>query len=132
MLLRIDALMNLRVDRRLETWTDDARRWAATPDEAVFNDTDARRILTYWGCTFLGDYAARVWSGLTRDYYAGRWRAWFDSLKRNQPLDATALDVWEETWLSTLYKPSAPLPVTDLAAEARRMLDQCKEWERDA
>lgn len=131
MLLLIDALMNLRADRRLETWTGDARRWASAPDEAAYYDANARRLLTFWGWLSDGDYAARVWSGLIRDYYVGRWRAWFRSLEQNQPLTAASLDVWEETWLSSPYQPSAPLPVSDLTAEARRLLDICREWERD-
>ncbi len=132
MLLRIDALMNLRADRRLETWTADARRWGSAPDEAAYYDANARRLITFWGWPSAGDYAARVWSGLIRDYYAGRWRAWFRSLEQKQPLTATSLDLWEETWLSSPYQPSAPLPVADLAGEARRILDICREWERDA
>jgi alpha-N-acetylglucosaminidase len=132
MLLRIDALMNLRVDRRLETWTGDARRWGSAPDEAAYYDANARRLVTFWGWGSLGDYASRVWGGLIRDYYVGRWRAWFRSLQQNQPLTAASLDLWEETWLSSPYQPSAPLPVADLAGEARRMLDLGREWERDS
>ena len=132
MLLRIDALMNLRTDRRLETWTSDARRWGSAPDEAAYYDANARRLITFWGWPSLGDYAARVWSGLIRDYYVGRWRAWFHGLEQNQPLTAASLDLWEETWLSSLYQPSAPLPVSGLVVEAHRILDICREWERNA
>ena len=123
MLLRIDALMNLRKDRRLETWSNDARSWGRGPDEAFFYDSNARRLITFWGWTELADYASRVWSGLIRDYYVTRWRVFFQGLKDGNPEN---LDIWEETWLSTPYTPSRPLPVRDLVSEAMRMLEVCK------
>jgi len=126
MLLRMDTLMHLRPDRRLETWTNAARRWATRDDEAAFYDGNARRLITTWGWPELSDYASRVWSGLIRDYYVGRWSAYFQGLREGKPI---SLDIWQETWLSSPYKPSAPGNVTDLPAEARVMLDTCKKYE---
>ncbi len=127
MLLRIDALMNLRSDRRLETWVNSARSWATAPDEAAYYDQNARRLITYWGWAELADYAARVWSGLIRDYYVQRWSIFFQQLQKNAP-SAVRIDIWEETWLSSPYKPSQPLAVADLASEVQQMLDTCKSW----
>jgi alpha-N-acetylglucosaminidase len=129
MLVRIDGLMHLRPDRRLETWTESARSWGTAPDEAAYYEANGRRLITFWGGSGLNDYASRVWSGLIRDYYVGRWRAFFQGLKENAPV---SLDIWEETWLASPYRPSAPHPVTDLVSEARQILDTCKEWERGA
>lgn len=129
MLLRIDGLLNLRTDRRLETWTDAARSWGVTPDEAAYYDANARRLITFWGWTSLNDYASRVWAGLIRDYYFDRWRAYFRGLQENATI---SLDIWEETWLSSPYKASTARQVPGLAAEARQMLDTCKGWERDS
>lgn len=126
MLLRIDAIMNLRKDRQLETWSNDARSWGRSPDEAVYYDADARLLITFWGWRELEDYASRVWSGLIRDYYVGRWRTFFQDLKSGEP---ESLDIWEQTWLSTPYSPSKPLPVGDLVSEARQMLQVCRKWE---
>jgi alpha-N-acetylglucosaminidase len=126
MLLRIDAIMNLRKDRRLETWSNDARSWGRSPDEAVYYDCNARLLITFWGWRELEDYASRVWSGLIRDYYVGRWRTFFQGLKSGA---LESLDVWEQTWLSNPYSPSQPLPVADLASEASEMLQVCKRWE---
>jgi len=125
MLLRIDALMDLRKDRRLETWSNDARSWGRSPDEAFYYDTNGRLLITFWGWSPLEDYASRVWSGLIRDYYAGRWRTFFDGLagRNTEPVD-----LWEQTWLSTPYRPSRPLPVPDLVSEAKGMLNACKGW----
>lgn len=125
MLLRIDALMNLRTDRRLETWVSAARSWAITASEADYYDQNSRRLITFWGWSGLADYGARVWSGLIRDYYVGRWALFFQELQQNIP---SSLDVWEETWLSSSYRPSKPLAVDNFAAEVRRMLDICKSW----
>ena len=127
MLLRIDALMNLRKDRRLETWSNDARSWGRSPGEAFYYDTNGRLLITFWGWSPLEDYASRVWAGLIRDYYVGRWRTFFQGLagKSTEPVD-----LWEQTWLSTPYEPSRPLPVADLVSEARNMLSVCKGWEK--
>ena len=123
MLLRIDSLMNARPDRRLETWTKRARSWADGPIEEAYYDSDSRRLITSWGWAQLYDYASRVYSGLIRDYYLMRWKLFFAGLQQEQPL---SLDVWEETWLSSPYKPSPVATVENIALEARRMLDICK------
>ena len=119
MLGQMDALMNLRPDRRLETWVAAARAKAATADEAAFYDENARQLITTWGWPGLSDYASRVWSGLIRDYYAARWAAWLDAEIAGTDF---SLDMWQQTWLSRPYRPSEPLPVRDLPATARAML----------
>jgi alpha-N-acetylglucosaminidase len=126
MLLRIDALMNLRPDRKLETWTAAAQSWGRSAGESVYYDENARRLITVWGWPELSDYASRVWAGLIRDYYAARWQAFFTGLKNNKPV---SLDIWQETWLSSPYVASSPKQVTDLVSEAKSMLQQCKSWE---
>lgn len=125
MLRRIDALLYVRTDRRLENWVRDARSWATTPDEAFFYDCNSRRLLTYWGWKELEDYASRLWSGLVRDYYAARWELFFARLSgRGGP----SLDDWTQNWLNTPYNPVQPLTVDDVVAEGRRMLQDCKQW----
>jgi alpha-N-acetylglucosaminidase len=121
---RMDALLNLRPDRRLETWTDAARSWSRSPDQAAYYDENARRLITTWGWPELSDYASRVWSGLTRDYYAARWSAWFEARRTARPF---SLDIWQQTWLSSPYRPSQPQPVTDLIGEAKKLLEECQQ-----
>jgi alpha-N-acetylglucosaminidase len=123
MLLRIDSLVNVRSDRRLETWTGRARSWADGPLEEAYYDSDSRRLITCWGWAELYDYASRVYAGLIRDYYLMRWKLFFSELQQEKPL---SLDVWEESWLSSPYKPSPVASVENVAVEARRMLDTCK------
>jgi alpha-N-acetylglucosaminidase len=125
MMYRIDALLDLRKDRRLTTWVEDARSWAKTPDEAAYYSSNAITLITFWGWSDLEDYAARLWSGLIRDYYAARWKLFFEALAENRD---PVLDIWEQTWLSTPYRPSTPLPVQDLEREARAMLSETEEW----
>jgi alpha-N-acetylglucosaminidase len=120
---RIDALMNLRPDRRLESWTGAARSWARTDDEAAYYDENARRLITTWGWPELSDYASRVWSGLIRDYYAARWSAYFESHRTGNHF---SLDIWQQTWLSSPYRPSKPRPVADLFGEAHALLEECR------
>ncbi len=125
MLLRIDGLMNLRPDRRLETWVGFARSWAVSADEAAYYDQNSRRLITFWGWSELSDYAARVWAGLIRDYYVPRWKLFFAEIEETR---TSSLDAWEETWLSSEYRSSEALAVPDLQREARQMLDICKTW----
>jgi len=120
---RMDALMNLRPDRRLESWTGAARSWARSDDDAASYDENARRLITTWGWPELSDYASRVWSGLIRDYYAARWAAYFESRRSGSHF---SLDIWQQTWLSSPYRPSTPVPVSDLAGEARALLKECQ------
>ncbi len=119
----VDAILNLRPDRRLETWVAEARACAATPEEADLYDANARQLVTTWGWPELSDYAARVWSGLTRDYYAARWSAWFAHQWSDTPF---SLDLWQQTWLSRAYRPSPPQPVADLFAASHSMLAICR------
>jgi alpha-N-acetylglucosaminidase len=120
---RIDALMNLRPDRRLESWTQAARSWARSDDEAAYYDENARRLITTWGWPELSDYASRVWSGLIRDYYAPRWSAYFAARRSGTRY---SVDLWQQTWLSSPYRPSKPLPVPDLVAAAQQLLAECR------
>jgi alpha-N-acetylglucosaminidase len=119
----IDALMNLRQDRRLESWTQAARSWACCDDEAAYYDENARRLITTWGWPELSDYASRVWSGLIRDYYAARWSAYFEARRAGAHF---SLDLWQQTWLSSPYRPSKPVPVSDLVAASRQLLEECR------
>ncbi|GGH17116.1 alpha-N-acetylglucosaminidase [Silvibacterium dinghuense] len=122
----MDGLLNIRTDRRLETWTTAARSWARNNAEAAFYDENARRLITTWGWPELSDYAARAWSGLARDYYAARWKAWFEARHRGA---AFSLDLWQQTWLSSPYRPSPATPVGDAVVESRRLLEACRRYE---
>jgi alpha-N-acetylglucosaminidase len=124
---RMDALLHLRPDRRLETWTEAARSWARSDDQAAYYDENARRLITTWGWPELSDYASRVWSGLTRDYYAARWSAWFEARRSGRTF---SLDIWQQTWLSSPYRARPPMPVAELFDEAKKLLEECRSVSR--
>ncbi len=119
MMNRIDALLNVRPDRRLENWVAQARSWARTPDEAAYYTRSACLLITFWGWRELEDYASRLYSGLIRDYYRARWQVFFSGLASGNEV---LLDEWELQWLSTPYRPSEPAAVRDVAEEARSLL----------
>jgi alpha-N-acetylglucosaminidase len=129
MMLRVDALLHLREDRRLETWVARAKHWAVSPDEALYYDGNARLLITYWGWRELEDYASRMYSGLIRDYYRGRWSVFFSALRSNQK---DQLEEWEQSWLAAAYRPSAPLPVKDYVEESQTLLALCAQFQAEA
>lgn len=101
LMLMMDGLMYTLPQQRLETWVEDARKWGTTPAEKDYYEADAKRQLTMWGnksTAVLYEYASKVWSGLIRDYYLGRWMKYAEALnKGTQP----SFDNWEEDWIST-------------------------------
>jgi alpha-N-acetylglucosaminidase len=82
-------------------------------------------LITFWGWPELSDYACREWSGLIRDYYLPRWSQWLEARMRGESFST---EIWEQTWLSRPYRPSQPMPVTDLAAACGDLLQRCGSW----
>lgn len=124
-LTAMDALLNTREDRRLETWVAQARKFGTSAAETAFLDSNARLLITFWGWPELSDYACREWAGLTRDYYLPRWKNWLEARMRGEPFST---DVWEQTWLSRPYLPSKPAQVTDVPAACQELLRRCESW----
>lgn len=124
-LTTVDGLMNTRSDRRLETWVADARRYGRNDAEAAFLESNGRMLITFWGWPELSDYACRVWSGLTRDYYLPRWINWLKARIAGAPLST---ELWEITWLSRPYNPSKPMAVTDVVATCNDLLSRVNNW----
>ncbi|MFI7672319.1 alpha-N-acetylglucosaminidase TIM-barrel domain-containing protein [Actinophytocola sp. NPDC049390] len=82
----LDRLLGTNEHFLLGTWQREARAQAADDREAAALDYDLKSLITLWATgTDLQDYARREFNGLVGDYYAHRWRLYFDSL-------ATALD----------------------------------------
>ena len=121
----MDALLNTREDRRLESWVTQARRWGKSDAESSFLDSNSRLIITFWGWPELSDYACREWAGLTRDYYLPRWMTWLEARMSGQ---AFSTEVWEQTWLSRPYAPSQAKPVNDVAENCRDLLRRTDAW----
>jgi len=95
---QMDKLLSGRPDMRLERWITYARRWGRTEEEKDYYERDARRQVTVWGGPYLSEYAAKVWSGLIRDYYARRWELYYEHIGDSLPFD---IGRWEENWITT-------------------------------
>ena len=120
----IDALLNCREDRRLERWIDQARAWGLTGEESALYEENARMQVTVWGGPELFDYASKMWSGLIRDFYAGRWKKFFELLRstpRGAAVQSEELAAWEESWTKQTTL-SAPARFDDPLRAARALV----------
>lgn len=97
---KLDMLMGLQPNRSLVNWIDDARRWGSGPAEKNYFESNAKLQVTVWGGPYLSEYAAKVWSGLIKDYYFARWERLYDSLRTGSAID---LSNWEENWINEPY-----------------------------
>jgi alpha-N-acetylglucosaminidase len=98
LLLAADRLLESHSLDRLERWTAFARSHAGGDAElADYYEENAKRIVTSWGPP-VNDYSARVWSGLIRDFYVPRMKAWLEAKAAGKNFDRRA---WEEKWLHT-------------------------------
>jgi alpha-N-acetylglucosaminidase len=118
----LDAIMRVRGDERLERWIAMARAEGTSDAERNFLERNARRQISVWGGPDLHDYAAKLWSGMVRDFYAGRWRLFFSLLRQGVPAGdiQERLRVWEEDWGAGTGL-SAPDSVRDPAAAIRAL-----------
>ena len=121
----IDALLNCRRDRRLESWIAGARGWGVTAEDSALYEENARLQVTVWGGPELFDYASKMWSGLVRSFYAGRWRRFFELLRSTRPggaVQSEELVAWEEAW--TRQKTLSPAAtIDDPVRAAREMIE---------
>jgi hypothetical protein len=100
LMLMMDALTSTVPDQRLERMIDNARKHGYTKEESDYYEANAKRQLTQWGnnsTPALHDNASKVWSGLIRGYYLGRWTAYAYSLQSGEALD---LNEWETNWIN--------------------------------
>ena len=121
----IDALLNCRRDRRLEGWIADARGWGATAEDSALYEENARLQVTLWGGPELFDYASKMWSGLVRDFYVGRWRRFFELLRstpRGLAVQSEELVAWEVAWTRG-NALSSPATIDDPVRAAREMIE---------
>ncbi len=124
LLLMQDRLLGSQPGFLLGTWLNAARSQGDTPAEKDWYEWNARTQITVWGNHYaantggLRDYAHKEWSGLLRDFYQMRWRAFFDALYRGEAPPADYYPM-EQAWtLQTNSYPAEPTgdPV-DLARE---------------
>ena len=81
LLLRADNLASTHPQLRMDTWLRGAESWAASDDEKHYYRHNAWHLVTTWGDSErLNDYANRLWSGLTRNYYLPRWQMFIERM----------------------------------------------------
>ena len=80
-----DQLLSTNEYFLLGRWLSYVPAWAQNPSDLEKIEYDAHSILTTWGdrkaSESLHEYGNRDWAGLVRDYYAPRWKLYFDSLE---------------------------------------------------
>ena len=77
----MDKLLGTDSSFLLGAWQKEAGHQARGTAEAAKLDYDLKSLVTLWQTgTDLQDYARREFNGLVGDYYAKRWKVYFDSL----------------------------------------------------
>lgn len=113
LLLGIDRLLQSHPLDRLEPWVDMARSHGKNHGEKDYYESNAKRLITTWGAA-QGDYAARMWSGLIKDYYIPRMEQYLSD-KRNE------LSSWEEKWIRQPWK-NTTVPYGDPLEAAAKLV----------
>ena len=134
----IDDLLGTHPDFLLGKWIADARALGADEAEKAYYERNARTLLTIWGGPILNDYANRLWNGLVKGYYQGRWDIFFDealaSVREGRAFNEegfeTNLKAFEEGWNQrTDVYPSQPVGKTRKVA--RRIRKDIDAWLAD-
>lgn len=96
-------------------WLNDAQKIAQKKADKDYLQKCAAIFLTRWVAspgTDLEDYAFREWTGLTENYYAARWKLFFDEAKKalsagdkfDQDAFDAKLNALEDEWLNNVAK----------------------------
>jgi alpha-N-acetylglucosaminidase len=117
-----DQLLQSHPLDRLDRWVAQARQWGDSPAEKAYYEADAKRQVTVWGGPVLTEYAAKMWSGLVKTYYAPRWERWLIAKATEKP---AGIPAFEETWIKATPKWAAgpkgdPIPLAVKFAEELR------------
>ncbi len=118
LMLGMDRLLLSHPTHRLDRWLAFARAHGTTKATQDKYEANARRLITVWGPP-VDDYAAKVWSGLIRDYYLPRWKLY-------RAGEAEKLPAWEEAWVSERLGVSACEPYADPVGAAQALLSQAR------
>lgn len=118
--LAADRLLLSHPTMKLENWLTKAQSYAPGDKKLrQYYDNNARRIITVWVKPPLDDYAARIWSGLIRDYYLPRWQNYFASKRTDKYVD---LAKWELSWVESSKPLSKVKPFDDPVKECLEVL----------
>lgn len=127
-MLRLDALLTLHPNFRLEKWEEMAKMMAGK--DMLLSEKyarSARRIVSIWepkDAVSVRDYAAKVWSGLIRDYYLPRWDIYFKN--RLQGLNHSIAE-FENQWVAQMPALTQPLSVKNRVEESVALYNFAKQ-----
>lgn len=108
LILAQDRLLSTRPEFSVSSWIAAARSRGTTEKERNLYEWNASALITVWGDSIaanpggLHDYSHREWSGLLKDLYYQRWKAFFE--QKQQELDGKpageAIDFYgmEKSW----------------------------------
>lgn len=99
LLLAADRLLESHPNHRFDKWLNYARSYGDSDELKGYYEQNARRLITIWGPP-INDYSARIWSGLIRDYYVPRYRAYFKSKIDGDDSDFNLLTQWESNFVT--------------------------------
>lgn len=113
-----DALLATRKEFMVGNWIAQARKNGVDDREKALMELNARRLITVWGTEeasgTLHDYSHREWSGILRDLYYPRWKAWFEyqtNKLRGVPAPEPDYYTMERIWSESLNPyPDIPQP----------------------
>ncbi|SFF84332.1 alpha-N-acetylglucosaminidase [Prevotella sp. KH2C16] len=85
LILLQDRLLQTDSHFLLGNWLKQAASYGSTDTDRKLSLLNARMQITYWGpndsTTRVHDYANKEWAGLLKDYYAPRWKTFFERLQ---------------------------------------------------
>lgn len=133
LLADIDAIAGTRSEWLMGAWVSRAGKFS--PQDRAYAEHVARLLPTSWMTnpeTDLADYANREWNGLVGEYYAGRWKRFFDaarsSLSAGRPFDKRAFALtraaFDKSWIESDSHTMATRPVGDTVALSRALFDK--------
>ncbi len=122
-LTSMDSLLSQHPTLRLDRWIDFATQAAKTNEQRKQYEMNARRIITIWGPP-IDDYAARIWSGLIKNYYLKRWQNYYASRFSGQPFDMAA---WEHNWVENNQDAKTAIAPFDIVSFAKTRINQTKD-----
>lgn len=127
LLLAQDKLLQTRPEFMLGTWTNQARAIGNTTNEKDLYEWNARTQITLWGnrasAPILYNYAYKEWSGVLKDVYYPRWKAFFDQLRKQlQGEETEEIDFFgmDEEWTNKT-NPYPSQPIGDAIETAREV-----------
>jgi len=128
LLMMMDGLTSTMPDQRLERMIENARKFGYTKEESDYYEANVKRQLTEWGdntTPVLHEYASKVWSGLIREYYLGRWSVYAKALQNGETPDLAA---WEYNWITKPGLSTKAPTVGDVNKYAVSLYNAAKQY----